>query len=106
MRVSQLCLQSFGAPGSKMDKVHRDFLRRVLGARSGVSTDVVMAVLVMFPLAVDAKLRLARFWNRLNELPDDRLVKFASKESLRLSTLPAARGRVPWAAEMAAADPD
>ena len=94
---------SFGAPGSKIDKVHRDFLRRVLGARSRGSTDIVMAELGRFPLAVDAKLQLARFWNCLNDLPDDRLVKFAFKESLRLSTLPAVRGRVPWAAEMAAA---
>ena len=94
---------SFGAPGSKIDKVHRDFLRRVLGACSRASTDIVMAELGRFPIAVDAKLQLARFWNRLNDLPDDRLVKFAFKESLRLSTLPAVRGRVPWAAEMAAA---
>lgn len=103
---------SLGAPGSKIDKVHRDFLRRVLGARSRASTDVVMAELGRFPLAVDAKLQLARFWNRLDALPGDRLVKCAFQESLRLSTLPAARGRLPWAAEMAAAlgiridDPD
>ena len=63
------------------DKVHRDFLRRVLGARSRASTDIVMAELGRFPLAVDAKLQLARFWNRLNELPDDRLVKLHSKRA-------------------------
>ena len=94
---------SFGASNSKIDKVHRDFLRRVLGARSRAFTDVVMTELGRFPLAVDAKLQLARFWNRLDALPGDRLVKCAFQERLRLSTLPAARGRVPWAAEMAAA---
>ena len=68
--------------------------------RSRASTDVVMAELGSIPLAVDATLQLARIW-KPQRIPDDRLVNTAFKESLCLSTLPAARGRVPWAAEMA-----
>ncbi len=46
-----------------------------------------MAELGCYPVEIVARPQLARFWNRLGDIGDDRLVKQAFTESVRLASV-------------------
>ena len=69
------------------DLVHRDFLRRLLGVRTGTPSMAVLAEVGRYPLVVTAAKQLCTFWNRLVEMDDGRLVKLAFLQSAALGPL-------------------
>ena len=86
------------------DLVHRDFLRRLLGVRSGTPNMAVLAEVGRYPLQVFAAQMLLRYWNRLVGMDADRLTKRAFVVSAALAGRTARRSRhMPWAGQAAAA---
>lgn len=86
------------------ERLHRSFLRGILGVRQCTPTEVVLAELGRFSLAAFWAKMVTRFWNRLICMADDRLLKQAFHLSLELATRtpaswPAAHR--PWAAQVA-----
>ena len=62
------------------EKIHRAFLRRLLGVPSGTSTMAVLAEVGRYPLRVSAAVVMLKYWNRLVEMDAGRLVKQAFLE--------------------------
>ncbi len=91
---------SLGRKVSAPRGVYNEFLQCTLGVRATSSLAVIMGELGCYSLEIVAWPQLARFWNRLVDMGDDRLVKQAFTESVRLAGL---NTRAPWAAHMAAA---
>ena len=86
------------------DLVHRDFLRRLLGVRSGTPNMAVLAEVGRYPLQAFAAQMLLRYWNRLVGMDADRLVKRAFVVSAALAGRTAQRSRhMSWAGQAAAA---
>jgi hypothetical protein len=69
------------------DLVHRAFLRRLLGVRSGTPNMAVLAEAGRYPLVVAAAKSLCSFWNRMVEMDDGRLVKQAFLQSAAMGPL-------------------
>ena len=61
------------------------FLRCLLGVRDGTPNASVLGELAAFPLAHTAATLLCRFWNRLVDMPEDRLAKQAFLENVALT---------------------
>lgn len=101
----QLVLSALG-PGKAdaCERVHLDFLRRLLGVRDTSPTLAVLAETGRLPLAVQWAVQMSRFLNRLVQLDDDRVVKQALLDNVALavSGLGVGRGRLCWAAEVSA----
>jgi hypothetical protein len=57
------------------NRVHRTFLRGVLGVRTGTPSMAVLAEAGRYPLRVFAAKMLLKYWNRLVRMDDDRLAK-------------------------------
>ena len=55
------------------DLVQRDFLRRLLGVRSGTPNMAVLAEVGRYPLQAFAAQMLLKYWNRLVGMDADRL---------------------------------
>ena len=70
------------------EKLHRSFLKRLIHVRKNVPTNVLLAELGRFPLCFEWQKLILRFFNRLVELPQDRLLKHAFMESILL--------KLPW----------
>ncbi len=86
------------------DLVHRDFLRRLLGVRSGTPNLAVLAEVGRYPLQVFAAQMLLKYWNRLVGMDSDRLAKRAFVVSAALAGQTARRSRhMSWAGQVAAA---
>ncbi len=86
------------------DLVHRDFLRRLLGVRSGTPNLAVLAEVGRYPLQAFAAQMLLKYWNRLVGMDADRLTKRAFVVSAALARRTARRSRhMPWAGQAAAA---
>jgi hypothetical protein len=85
------------------DLIHRAFLRRLLGVRTGTPNVAVLAEAGQYPLqAVAAKL-LLNYWNRLVDMDDSRLVKRAFVASAALAPRTAARSaHKSWAGQVSA----
>jgi hypothetical protein len=69
------------------DLVHRAFLRRLLGVRTGTPNMAVLAEVGRYPLVVFAAKMLCNSWNRLVEMDNGRLVKQAFLLSAALGPL-------------------
>lgn len=69
------------------DLVHRAFLRRLLGVRTGTPNMSVLAEVGRYPLVVFAAKMLCNSWNRLVEMDNGRLVKQAFLLSAALGPL-------------------
>ena len=83
--------------------VHRAFLRRLLGVRSGTPNTAVLAEAGQYPLELLASKLLLGYWNRLVEMDDSRLVKRAFLASAALAPLTAANStHKSWAGQVAA----
>ena len=65
--------------------VQRKFLRCLLGVRDSTPNASVLGEVAAFPLAHTAATLLCRFWNRLVDMPDDRLAKQAFMENVALT---------------------
>ena len=65
--------------------VQRKFLRCLLGVRDSTPNASVLGELAAFPLAHTAATLLCRFWNRLVDMPDERLAKQAFLENVALT---------------------
>ena len=65
--------------------VQRKFLRCLLGVRDGTPNASALGELAAFPLAHTAATLLCRFWNRLVDMPEDRLTKQAFLENVALT---------------------
>ena len=65
--------------------VQRKFLRCLLGVRNSTPNASVLGEVATFPLAHTAATLLCRFWNRLVDMPDDRLAKQAFMENVALT---------------------
>lgn len=76
------------------ERVHRAFLRALLGVRAGTPNAVVLGETARYPVAMAAAKLLVRFWNRLVAMDDGRLTKQAFMESVRLATCARPKG---WA---------
>ena len=61
------------------------FLRRVLRVRGSAPRLVMMAELARWPLRCRWRKLVARYWQRLHNLPDERLVKRAFLDNLELA---------------------
>lgn len=86
------------------DLVHRDFLRRLLGVRSGTPNMAVLAEVGRYPLQGFAAQMLLKYWNRLVGMDADRLTKRAFVVSAALAGRTARRSRhMSWAGQAAAA---
>jgi hypothetical protein len=81
--------------------VQRKFLRCLLGVRAGTPIESVVGELARFPVAHTAAMLLVRFWNRLVDMPDDRLTKQAFLESVTLAGSDAGGQTRCWAAQVA-----
>ena len=87
---------------AQFERVHRSFLRRLIGVRGATPSAVVLAELGRYPLTVLATVQVCRYWNRLLAMDDTRLVRLAFSESVRLAALPTRSAvRAPWAAQVA-----
>ena len=83
--------------------VHRSFLRRLLGVRSGTPNMTMLAETGQYPLEVVATKLLLGYWNRLVEMDDARLVKRAFLASAALAPLTAASStHKSWAGQVSA----
>jgi hypothetical protein len=72
------CPQVLTAQGEgPMQKLHRSFLRRLLGVRDTTPIPVVMAEAAAYPLTVGWTISLARYWNRLVSMGEDRPARWA-----------------------------
>ena len=93
---------SLGQVDAQFERVHRSFLRRLIGVREATPSAVVLAELGRYPLMVLATVQVCRYWNRLLAMDDTRLVRLAFSESVRLAALPTRSAvRAPWAAQVA-----
>ena len=100
----QLVLQALkGGKGGAdaCERVHLDFLRRLLGVRDTASSLLVLSETGRLPLAVQWARQVARFTRKLLAADETRLAKKALLDSLELADSGAAagRGRQCWAAE-------
>jgi hypothetical protein len=84
------------------EKVHLDFLRRLLGVRNTCCALTVQAETGRLPIAVTWAQQVARFVNRLMVLDDSRVAKQAMLDSLALAAAGgvAGHGRQCWATEV------
>ena len=84
------------------DLVHRAFLRRLLGVRTGTPNMAVLAEVGRYPLQVVAAKMLLNYWNRLVGMDDGRLVKQAFTVSAALAPLTASNStHKSWAGQVA-----
>lgn len=85
------------------ERVHLDFLRRLLGVRDTSPTLAVLAETGRFPTAVQWAVQTSRFVNRLVQLDDSRVAKQALLDNVALaaSRQGVGRGRQAWALEVA-----
>ena len=84
------------------DLVHRDFLRRLLGVRTGTPSMAVLAETGRYPLVVTAAKQLCTFWNRLVRMEEGRLVKLAFMQSAALGSCTRANStHKSWAGQVA-----
>ena len=87
------------------EMVHKAFVRRLLGVPSGTPTMAVMAEVGRYPLRVAAATMLLKYWNRLVEMGEERLVKQAFLASAELARALAQRNPTstikPWAGQVA-----
>jgi hypothetical protein len=91
-----------GQMDAQFERVHRGFLRRLLGVRESTPSAVVLAELGRYPLMVLAVVQVCKYWNRLMAMGSDRLVHLAFLESVRLAALPTRHAvRASWAAQVA-----
>jgi len=80
-----------GSPGmEKIELVERGFLRSLLGVRPTTSSNIVMSELGRYPLALRCWAQAAKFYNRLLDLPPDRLVCKAWQAQLEMLDIGAA----------------
>ena len=102
---------SFGGPETLAkeclpvrDLVHRAFLRRLLGARTGTPNMVMLAEVGRYPLVGYAAKMLCKFWNRLVEMEDGE-ASFSAKcrVSARCPLSRSASSHTSWAAQLAKA---
>jgi hypothetical protein len=85
------------------DLVHRAFLRRLLGVRTGTPNMAVLAEVGRYPLQVFAAKMLLNYWNRLVVMDDARLVKRAFVASAALAPHTAANSsHKSWAGQLSA----
>ena len=83
------------------DLVHRDFLRRLLGVRSGTPNMAVLAEVGRYPLHIFAAKMLCKFWNRMVVMEEGRLVKQAFRASVALaSRTPSNSTHKSWAGQV------
>jgi hypothetical protein len=84
------------------EKVHLDFLRRLLGVRDTCCALTVQAETGRLPIVVGWAQQVARFVNRLTVLDDSRVAKQAMLDSVALAATggAAGSGRQCWAAEV------
>ena len=83
------------------DLVHRDFLRRLLGVRSGTPNMAVLAEVGRYPLRIFAAKMLCKFWNRMVVMEEGRLVKQAFRASVALaSRTPSNSTHKSWAGQV------
>lgn len=90
--------------GNGMDAcevVHRKFLRGLLGVRAGTPSAAVLGELGRFPVAHTAAMLIARCWNRMVAMPDDRLTKQAFLENVAMAGHGGAIRSACWAAQVA-----
>ena len=82
------------------EKVHLDFLRRLLGVRDTCCALTVQAETGRLPIVVGWAQQVARFVNRLTVLDDSRVAKQAMLDSVALAATggAAGSGRQCWAA--------
>lgn len=91
-----------GQSDAQFERVHRSFLRRLLGVRESTPSVVVLAELGRYPLMVLATVQVCKYWNRLVAMGSSRLVHLAFLESVRLAALPTRHAvRASWAAQVA-----
>jgi hypothetical protein len=96
-------LRDVGKGELAADLVHRAFLRRLLGVRTGTPNVAVLAETGQYPLQVVAAKLLLNYWNRLVDMDDSRVVKRAFNTSAALAPLTASRSaRKSWAGQMSA----
>lgn len=87
------------------EKIHRAFVRRLLGVSSGTPSMAVLAEMGRYPLRVSAAVVMLKYWNRLVKMDAGRLVKQAFLASVALSqeltrTKPNSITK-PWAGQVA-----
>jgi hypothetical protein len=91
-----------GQVDAQFERVHRSFLRRLIGVREATPSAVVLAELGRYPLMVLATVQVCKYWNRLLAMGNGRLVRMAFLESVRLAALPTRHAiRASWAAQVA-----
>ena len=87
------------------EMIHKAYVRRLLGVPSGTPTMAVLAEVGRYPLKVAAATVLLKYWNRLVEMGEDRLVKQAFRASAALAQELARRNPTssvkPWAGQVA-----
>jgi hypothetical protein len=76
-----------GTGGDGHENLHRYFLKRVLGVKSSTPTDIVLGEFGRFPLDVFRWKLIARYWNRLVDMKNSRLLKLAFLESNELTLI-------------------
>lgn len=79
----------------------RQALRVLLGLRAGTPNAAVLGEVGRFPVAHTAVALLCRFWNRLVDMPESRLVKQAFTESVGMASLGGGIHSACWAAQVA-----
>lgn len=93
---------SLGHLDARFEREHRSFLRQLLGVRECTPSAVVLAELGRYPLTVLAIVQVCKYWNRLQAMGSERLVRLAFLESVRLAALPTRHAvRASWAAQVA-----
>jgi hypothetical protein len=84
------------------EMVHKAFVRRLLGVPSGTPNMAVLAEVGRYPLSVAAATVMLKYWNRLVEMDDGRLVKQAFLQSAALARALAPNSLIkPWAGQVA-----
>ena len=87
------------------EKVHRTFIRHLLGVPTGTPTVAVLAEVGRYPLHVSVAVVMLKYWNRLVEMEDGRLVKQAFLASAALAQALARSNprslTKPWAGQVA-----
>ena len=66
------------------EQIHRSFLRRLVGVRKSTPCPILLSEFGRFPLHFQWQRLLLRYYNRLVELPADRLLKCAFLENVEL----------------------
>ena len=86
------------SPASHYDieKVHVQFLKQLLQVRKATSGTIVRGETGRLPISYNIWCQIIKYWNRLEEMEESRIVKRAFNHSLHLASL----GHLSWAGKI------